>query len=51
MQFCEDFDLIVSNCVVYNGEESEYTQQARQLEAEFYNLVDVYFDDSEIDME
>ena len=51
MQFCEDFDLIVSNCVAYNGEESEYTQQARQLEAEFYNLVDVYFDDSEIDME
>ena len=51
MQFCDDFNLIISNCEAYNGAESVYMQQARQLEAEFYNLVDVYFDDSEIDVQ
>ena len=51
VQFCDDFNLIVSNCEAYNGAESEYTEQARQLEAEFYNLVNIYFDDSEIDVE
>ena len=48
VQFCDDFDLIVGNCEAYNGAESEYTQQARELEEEFYNLVGIYFDDSEI---
>ena len=51
MQFCDDFNLIISNCEAYNGAESVYMQQARQLEAEFYNLVNVYFDDSEIDVQ
>jgi hypothetical protein len=51
VQFCDDFDLIVSNCETYNGAESKYTHQARQLEAEFYDLVDIYFDDSEIDIQ
>ena len=51
MQFCDDFNLIISNCEAYNGAESEYMQEARQLEAEFYNLVDIYFDDSEIDVQ
>ena len=49
MQFCDDFDLIVHNCELYNGAESEYTQQARLLEAEFYQLVSIYFDDSEVE--
>ena len=51
VQFCDDFNLIVSNCEAYNGAESEYTQQARQLEEDFYNLVDIYLDDREIDVE
>ena len=51
VQFCDDFNLIISNCEAYNGAESEYMQEARQLEAEFYNLVDIYFDDSEIDVQ
>ena len=51
MQFCDDFDLIISNCETYNGAESEYTRQVRQLKAEFYNLVDVYFDHSGIGVE
>ena len=46
MQFCDDFNLIVDNCEALNGERSEYTQQARNMETKFYELVKSYFDDS-----
>lgn len=49
VQFCDDFNLIMDNCEAYNGSESEYTQQARELKEEFYNLVGIYFDDSEVE--
>ena len=45
MKFCNDFDLIVKNCEAYNGAESEYMEQAKQLETEFHKLVSVHFPD------
>lgn len=42
-QFCSDFDLIVYNCEVYNGVESDYSLQARLLAKEFYQLIRKHF--------
>lgn len=42
-QFCSDFELIVTNCEAYNGTESRYTEQAKELKTEFYQLIKIYF--------
>ena len=42
LQFCEEFDSIVENCVKYNGSDSPFTEKVLRLKVKFYELVQSY---------
>ena len=43
--FCHDVETIATNCILFNGEDSEYTAMARKLQQELTNGVDTAFDE------
>ena len=47
MQFRDDFDLIIRNCKEYNGPDSDFMEQAKELEVEFNELCSRYLSDDD----
>lgn len=44
LKFVADIELIYSNCIEYNGEDSEYSELSREMRTVFAGLQRVHFD-------